>query len=750
MKLSRFLESISAHEYMPITRYDNTLLFSAILILLTLTLVSLAFKVCYHNCVHKNEYHKKNKAFVTCCCATLWVLIIAMLLLLIFPLKLFPSVYESGNLIVCEATRIPHSFVEGQYDPQYIMGDVLSQGNSKGENIEATQHQTNGNTKGTEIKFIGIETISDWINVFIGHAMQMSFELLKENLESIEKVGIHGLIEDMIGSENDFFETFRVKEINKGTGEMGIPSTISRHLAYFHSFMLTAFPKYTQLTKRLQGVDVFYKQVEKQENYDSYFAKLKQIHFDFSKLQIALLDFWNDLIFQSLFHLEKLKLYLVIILGIVLINVLFILGLAGTYCSANHKKRLVNLRGYRAGVFFGLMLLIICLVLLLQYLRVTFTTSYGCSLMFKLKTIDIGFDSSIEGHLHFPTDIQRLFDTCLLKQGESGLTSPVQQNLYSEDVTSKLKETSVSNWLTEDASKDTLLNFVGFSDSFKALLEDWNMGAQAQDQSPFDDLVQELETAGTGNSDQFPEVSLRLESLNQIYSCTPFVYRMTELQCQKLESPTNCLSVEKSELAAHECLKDYQTTESLFNNLKDYLKQTKSLANQMLSRLSGNNDSSSVFGKFSRVWQYISFIQEKLTFINSHISLKIFNLAPGSLVSFLDCSLVRSDIEAIFGNLCRNKLADLLAFADLFSGLLLLQFVIFFLLFALSCWNLEYEREVVKKKIKIKELPDIGFFQDKTKVVMKKRNLNDTYDFMDEESDDGIYYSEPEFGRNRY
>ena len=130
MKLSRFLESISAHEYMPITRYDNTLFFSAILILLTLTLVSLAFKVCYHNCVHKNEYHKKNKAFVTCCCATLWVLIIAMLLLLIFPLKLFPSVYESGNLIVCEATRIPHSFVEGQYDPQYIKGDVLSQGNS--------------------------------------------------------------------------------------------------------------------------------------------------------------------------------------------------------------------------------------------------------------------------------------------------------------------------------------------------------------------------------------------------------------------------------------------------------------------------------------------------------------------------------------------------------------------------------------------------------------------------------------------
>jgi hypothetical protein len=642
--------------------------------------------------------------------------------------------------MLCEATRILHSLIEGQAKPGYL----ISQSNTTENNNSPTPpfkiHKDLSTPTNKNI-FIGIDTITEWINVFIGHSIDLRFAVFKEDLQAVRDVNLADLISEMIYTEDVFYETFKAKKINNGTGVEASPEAISRHLTYFHSFMLKEFNKYTELGKRLFGISAFHLEILPESSLDSYTGMLKQINTQFSDLQNHLLDFWNDLIFQSLSHLDKLKLYLGIILCFVLLSVISIIGLAGVFCSANHKGRLGNITGYRGCIFLGLLLMIISIVLFLQYLRVTFTTSYGCSTLLKLQDDDVNFDSSIEGHLHFPLKIQKLFDICLLSNTSSSQSET--ENSFSPS------SAYLGNWLQDDSLKNLLHNFLIFTDSFKAVLEDWDMGAQLTDRSPFDDLITELETASAGTQYQFKSVKSQLDAINNIYACSSYVFKMTDSECKELSTEKKCLSIETDLLKGDQCVQDEPkaTAEEIFRNLKESYRQTKALADEMLSRLRGNNDSSAVLYKFSRVWQYITFTQEKLRSINNDLRLNIFGLARGRLLSFLDCGNLKNDIKIIYNNLCNNKLADLLAFADMLSVLLLLELLVLLLLYCLSCWNLEYGRDTFNPKRVKQDKEEIGYYQNKnTKVVLKTKNLNDTYDFMDEESDEDIYYSEPEFG----
>ena len=733
--VSVFLNSMSRNEPLYLTEFDNTSLITASIVLLSSTIICLLALCFHHNCLFQREHRKIHPKVTGCCCGFISILLVACILVFIFPLRLASSVHSSSEDMLCEATRIPHSLVQGPYDTHYF--PPITQDSGEAMSTQTKQHplkiesKQKNYSKSEKIVFLGINTLLKLTNQFLGHSIGLSYDAFREDLEKILKVQLSHKIEQMVSTENDFFEDFRTRTINDGTGTQQIPSSISSYLSYFHSFMHKSLPKYSQLGKRIGALQTFYDRVSSQGKFDQFVSDLTQLDSQLKELEDSLLTFWNDLIRGAFSKTENLKPFVVVLLLLAVLVFLSGLLLSLFYCRSRSRGRLEYIGSFRTVIFLNLGFLIVALVLYLQVLRVTFTAAYGCSLIIKLKENDVQIDSSIEGQLHVPFSLQKLLDLCLLTPNPDPPTPLVTQSTAS----------SLLNWFQNEESSQNLREFVGFGDAFKALLQDWNYNMQEIDKSSITDFIQELEALQSGATNQFKSVDMRLDLLNQYLNCTDWRFELETEQCSAKTDDKKCLTVAENDLPSDSCISDQ--AKPVYENLREHSLQSRKLLRDMMTRLKIDASTESVLYKFSRVWQYIEFAKEELNRVNQQLRLEIRELAEGDLKLFLNCDTIKNDLSQMFVNLCWAKLADLMGFVDLVGAVLLVELVILSLLYLVSCFNVHYEPEP-KKKLTLKKEIEREYYQNKnTKVILRKPDeIDDSLDEVtDDDSDGDIYLS---------
>ena len=541
--------------------------------------------------------------------------------------------------LLCEATRIPHTLFFGNPETRF--------------SVKNSSY------------FLGFETLKQYISSFLKESDSFISGKNSELIKSLEKLTIGESVGNLSKITDDFFASFEGRKSINASGEQETPSTISYSLPLYKAYFLLMLEQYKDAANRLENLISLSPTLANEQSGSEFVENLSNVNNDLLDIKIELSAFWNKMMLTS-FDGPLLFKVAVIFMAVEILILILIISLAlFTVTPSILKDQPIHKKKIRCLLMIMILGIIIATLNLVEIGRGVYSSFYGCSLMFQLKSDPVETKQKlsvlfVNEHIAF-----KIFDKCYFKAN-----TDKNANFYS---------------LFKEESGEALQQFVGFMDGIKMLHEDVQLINRNYDKNFTNHMIEALESYEKGINFDFNDVKPNLDKLNNIFNCSDIMFSLSESGCKNLpSSKKKCINIQTQKFEKDSCITESAESELIFSRLQKYIKEDKELISQMLYYLDGEKNNSSIIALIEAVLIDFESIDNQVKSLDSELEIHFENMNQGELENWLDCGVIKEEIAKNFNSLCGSKLEDITNFAALnLSVLVLMYIIVIFLIFCL-------------------------------------------------------------------
>jgi hypothetical protein len=290
---------------------------------------------------------------------------------------------------------------------------------------------------------------------------------------------------------------------------------------------------------------------------------------------------------------------------------------------------------------------VLAILALFEVGRGVFSSVYGCSVMYQLKTRPSFTKPKVLSFLKQDEILYDIVQTCLFDNDENHT-----ENFYSLFKTPQ--------------TKDSLSQMLGFLDGIKMLHEEFSILKYQYDTTFTSTMIETLEDYKSGEKYDYLDIHHRLHDLNDNYHCSEIFFSVNVSNCQSLpENKTRCINIQENNFENDPCVKKQSESETLFNNLKTSMKDESQYMEEVLYQLDGKNNPYSIMSLINKALLEFKTIDQKVRAFDTELNTHFENLSQGPLETWLDCGVIQDEMAKSFNNICDSKLEDLTNFVNL-------------------------------------------------------------------------------------
>lgn len=690
--LTNFLNSIEMKQRMSLLDYNFTPAIIIIIVFISLLLLCI-IGVCIASFSKLRSYVIEGKRCCNVCCLLIilcCIFFIGVSLLVSF--RATHMVRKTEKHAMCEATRLPHTLFFG--NPEIHFG------------VDTKQN------------FMGFENIRKFTQLFVLEQKSFTSGNNKSNIEDIKDSGLKDSINSLYSKVDDFFTKYEeVKGVN-GHGEEATPFLISYSLPIYKTFMTQLLDKYESVSDRLLKVEHLSPILEDSSASDEFFNNLKESIDKITNIQITLSEFWNFIMYTSFDGIVIYKVSVVILAIMSTLSFISLCILLFTFCKKKTKRTLKNKGGVRCLTILVLLLLFWSVLALFEISRGVFTTFYGCALMHKIKTDPASGQTLIESHLQGEPLVKNVFKYCYFEPQPNG-----SSNFY--------------HLLEDHKQRAALQDYLGFLDALKVVEEDLETLISTKDTFYTNMFVDALYSFRKAETYDFGDIESQFNELNEMFSCSHIYYSFGEDGCSKMPlKKTECVRIDSHPFGYDDCVGNRSKSSQIFSRLQNYINREEEFIDEMLNDLIDESNPNSIARYINKTVQVFHFIQEKIQNLETNLRIHFEGLKHGPLEEWLDCTVIKKDVNRSYDKICEHDVFEMSSHADLYFLILVLIFCATICIFCLSfCYKEEESNNFGEdRKKKKKKNKNQGF--DRRHSDVFDDNENDSFHTKDEDDDD--------------
>ena len=404
MDLKPFIESLgSENKSIGIFSFKNTriILFNFVMMILMSILILLM--IFHLSCVNPKKTVEIKKCCYVLCLVILFLFLTISALTFGYSLMKGKDVQDSEEKLLCEALRIPKTFLDG--------------------NLENQIELINNN------HFLGLRNIRNWVQNFLTNYDDF-FEGNNHNfLMKIRDTELPLEIQRFYDLEISFKKNFESSRVPDETGNDRIPNSIVSGLRIFHEYMEQMIQKYKDHGNRIQGLGDMFELIKDNQSRTNFKNDLEKAVSEISSIEKELLTFWGHMI-NSVFSepgMLKKEILNSVILNLVVLIIL--LGIFFGYVCLKPQKKLRYKRLFRGLVILACIFVISTLVMGMLSSKSIYSTEYGCGVLYKLIDGDQKIMIELESQLGSMPRVRMISDVCFFSLNKN--TSESKRNLTS-------------------------------------------------------------------------------------------------------------------------------------------------------------------------------------------------------------------------------------------------------------------------------------------------------------------------------
>lgn len=645
IELTPFLDSIQNHSKMSLFDYNFKAFNIMIIVILFILISCLIVMFIFTFTKLRNKTFLKKK-----CCIKFCLVFEAILLCIVFVLLILSYYYthkssKYENDAICEATRIPHTLFFGNPEIHF---EILNDKN-----------------------FVGFENLRKYIQTFEEEKLSFIDGQNKRSLEDIKNTNLKDSVNILYEKSNKFFEKYETIKGTDASGNQRTPYSISNSLEIYRVYMNTLLDKYEYTTDRIQNIEVLEPTFDDKNLYEPFFKELSEVSSQIAELEIELSEYWNSLMNTSFDGILVFKMALYALAIMLSLAFLSLIILMCTFCKNAKIGKIKNKSTVRCLSILVCFLIIVSIGALFEISRGIFTSYYGCSLMLKFRKDPSGAQTLMEPYLKEVPNVKSLVDNCFFNPQPD-------------------KSSNFYNIINEESERQALQHYLSFFDGLKVVHETIQGISEANDKFHTISFEAALNTFLDGTSFDFDDVFTRLAELNYIFSCSETYYSLSPTGCEKMPiSKKKCVAINLDSYIDLECDGDNVEAKNLFTNLKNYMLSEKDFIDDMIYDLS--NPSDSILKLITDVTYKYTIINNKIKNLESNLDIHFSKLRDGPIEDWLDCTILKTEMNRSYEKLCRNAIYEMSFNADQFFALLCLMGLITIGIFALTFCFEEFE-----------------------------------------------------------
>jgi len=351
---------------------------------------------------------------------------------------------------------------------------------------------------------------------------------------------------------------------------------------------------------------------------------------------------------------------------------------------------------------------------LFEIARGTFSTVYGCSVMYQLKETPEITKPKISSFFQQDKQLSAIFNECFL-----GENNDPTLNFYFifDDVNTRI----------------SLQQFLEFMDGIKMLHEDVASMVNEYDTKYTEGVVQDFKELRSGLTADFGDVQPNLNQLNEYFECSETIYTLHKDQCGVLPpDKTTCIDVHTGTFDSQTCVNQLTASRELFNNLKAYMIDEAQLMEEMVYQLDGQNNPNSILSMIKKTYLEFNEINKKIQSLDSELDSHFNILKSGPIETWLDCGVIHDEIYKSFNNICTDKLEDMSNFANMNLGIILICYSLMVIYFILT-FCFKDEKDFIEE---IKQENQLNYqnMEESEEDIMEKDTTKSNEDDIEHES----------------
>lgn len=638
-----FMESIQMHEPLGVTDY-NMAPFLGIMIAFVVFLMINMIIFCLFTFVKKLRVKvcQKRECCLKVCLAFVAVLVIISFALLITNYVWLGKMYKIEEKLLCEATRIPHTLFFGNPELHF--------------EVAKSSH------------FIGLERVRKFITSFLNDSVSFTQGSNLKLLQEIETANLKATVDDLENAFNEFFAKYKDMKGRDSSGRNRVPVSISHTLPFYQSHMDSLLKRFQFAATHLHQISDFSHVMKDTQRNETFIRNIREAHESLVNLQVDFSKFWNDVMhtsFDSTLGFKISVIGLAVMVSLIVISLCGNLFAFGRSVKQGKMKDKMNVR--------CLMILVVFIsfwgfMALFEVGRGTFSTVYGCSVMFQMDADPYNTRDKIIPYIANNQSVRDVFEHCYFK-----LEQDSAENFY------KLFRSTPNQMAVSD--------YLSFLDGLKLVDEGVKYMEKDKDVYYTHQVIEALKTFQTGKSLDYDDVFNNLSVLNYNFDCSDIYYALTDTECANIPAGKHtCIRIDTGHYQKHACMEDVSGRSAvLFDNLKEYITREKDFIHQILLDMNGAGNDEALLSKIHHTIEKYEMVDQKVRWLNSDLKTNFSSMTKGSVGDWLNCGVIRDEVKKTFNSLCNHDLEVMMKFGDLNFMIIFLALVIINMLFVLSC-----------------------------------------------------------------
>ena len=575
-----------------------------------------------------------------CCNGFTIIISIILLVLMIINFVWFGKMLSIQKDLLCEATRVPHSLFFG--NPEIHL------------DVPRSSH------------FLGFETFRGFTNNFLREIDSIKSGQDFDILQDLDTINFSKIVDDLALLMIEFNNKFSEKKVTNSLGKKQQPYSINHSLKIYHSAINNMLDNYKVVSDRVKNITLLNPTLQDPTKLEIFKKDLTSSASSLSNLQIHLSEFWNKVLntsFDSAIFFKTALVALVLLTFAVVVLQFLIQGILNKICKCNRFGRKTPPRLLVIGAYFFILL---SCVALFEISRGIYTSVYGCSLMYQLRTDPFNTNDKIKSYLMTDKQIYKVYEHCYLSTSDS-------------------EELGFLHLAEGDKEQQSMQEMVEFLDSIKLIHDDYKVIDNSTNKYYTVSFISVLESYKNGEAFDFDDVFSSLNSLNQFFHCSNISFALTKNACsQKVAKKDICIGILEEDFETADCVTAADESKELFEKLKTHIQEEVLLLDEMLLYLQGPRDGQSMLELIDKIVTQFTLIDEKVRQLDTNLHTNMDDLAQGSIKDWLECGVIRDEVAKTFNNLCNKKLEDLLKFSDLNFCILTLSMFSMLIVFLLT------------------------------------------------------------------
>lgn len=659
LDVTPFLTALKRQSRISILKFKNSRNFVVCLVIAIFAGIFFLLALYHLGCVSKNKRIRVSaKCFKFCTILVLFFLF-AVVVCFFVAIKKGLVAKRIEQEMLCEALRVPMTLMNGNAQSALAGAGAFH--------------------------FVGFRQLRKWVSSFLDQFQDFSSGQNHEHLKILSQVQFESDVQKLVTTVDDFYQKYHEQTVPDLAGVQHIPPSIRDELEFYHSKMVILGREYLSHAKRVNGLGDIFSLLKDAQSKEVFRGDLEGAETRLLDVEAGFLEFWDAMLKLTLIAPGTQKSDVNSILwisGLSLLVVCFNLSIfLRNYC----QNKLKSIQGYRGVLLFLGLLLIVCAGMCLEVLQSVYTTHYGCGFLHHLLNGRSELIADVETDFNANPEAKLVIDLCYSSSKESA-----SKGIYS--------------LLKDEGQVEALAGYLEFLDGLKTVDDDKQAVNHLTDEYQTVFFGNRLEQKRKGQEQEFRELSEALDKLNQLVSCGNVVYSWTSETCKKAqESKEQCVKIETGEYVPIECVEQKDHAKSLFEQLQRHFQVEVKLMSEMIEGLLPESNPDSVMHHLVRVWTSNNYIYEKVGEVEGNLKVHFQTLDDGELHNWLNCSLIKQDLEAVYNGVCLSRLVYGVRFADFCSVLMVLMFVLIVLSYALTLLDF--------KTVKMDE-QDYGQFND--------------------------------------